>query len=180
YNRLEQAFFYITKIFSGDKLAGYDINEDGKLDVRVDEVSDGKPVLQKYIGKPLSSFVVDEDSMQAIKEEQQKPLPSVGKVCDILRNNLRRLFSLSDLQVLFNEDCSKLKKFGEFAYAYEDSDNVLFDMTKLLKVDEDGNLYYDPLNRGIKNAFHFFDGTSYSSPLAINKDIVDGKISYRA
>lgn len=176
YNRLEQSLFYVTEVFKDNVLLGYDINEDGKLDVKKEEASRGRSILKVHCDKSLNDNKVDMSYIESIKQELKKPDINEDIISKLLKAGVNKLFSLDQLEDLFNESLNSFREKGEYVFQVTDSEGSAFAFNRILRVDENNKLYCDPLNRGIKNAVHFIDGTSFATPTAIDKDIKAGKL----
>lgn len=180
YNRVEQALFYVIEVFKDNVLVGYDVNEDGKLDVRKEETSRKKPILKAFVGKDLNDVKVEKSLVEDIKLELKKSTIDEDKISNLLKIGIRKLFSLDQLEVILNESLKSFREKGEYVFQVTDPDGSYFALNRALKVDDNNKLYCDPLNRGIKNAIHFIDGTSFATPTAIDKDIKAGKLVAKA
>lgn len=180
FNRIEKASYYVTEVFEDNVPLGYDINEDGVLDVKKEEASRKKPFLKTFIDKDINDFKVDQSLVDEIKNELSQPVVNNNKINNLLKTGLKSLFSLDQLETLFNESLKFFRDKGEYVFQILNSDSTYFAFNKILKVDENNRLYCDPLNRGIKNAIHFIDGTSFAAPASIDKDIKAGKICIEA
>lgn len=175
--RQEQETFFITEHYKNGKLKGYDINNDDVVDVLKSEVSDGQPKVKQYIGRKPEGFLPDHNlflSLTSILLKVTEDTEGIIKKCK------NCLFTNKHIQYVLTNPL-KIKNDLYFMPVV-DKTNTQFaiNMTKPLRLDNEGLLYFGPKEMNIKNAVNMIYGNSYATPTAINKDIQTGKIRIKA
>lgn len=172
YNREEQSLFAVAEISDDKGLIGYDIDEDNRVDVLKEEVSQGKPILKDFIGKHISECVADNEFMSKIRPK----LADLSTKVEALKETKKKIYSLKDAQKLFRLNPAEYKDFGQYVVQSVNDNFYYFNRFHALKANDDGIVYYDTNNKQVDNAVFFVDGTSFASPHAIKKDIQAGII----
>ncbi len=149
-NRWAQGTFAITRVNQG-----FDIDGDGKADVKASEVSGGKPMVERFTGRPASQVLASEEDIRLILAGT----PNIW---------LDRLFTpeqLVRLQLLEPEQADAMSGLGYVAIPPNRRTLLVGFRVR------DGKIAFDPDGSGRPNAVGCLWGTSFATPFTLGRDL---------
>lgn len=167
----EQGSFTTIPIKENAQIIGYDLDNNGTIDVKPDEVSNtGKSVVKQFAGKSLQETLISEADFNAVK------------VFDSMRHLLKPdspddkpLFEMIDAislnKLLTIDQAAELHGFDSFNTAcFKDKGKYMsINSTKVFDVSDNGIVTYNPDRSNTPNAVSEFEGTSYACPIRMVK-----------
>lgn len=192
----EQGEYASIRIKEDGKVIGYDINSDGIVDVKPEEVSgNGQALVDKFAGRPLSEckatneealdfchykrFVEESDGLLDLLIDLVlfwKRKPSIKPEAEIKKSPMQIKFETLSEEKLFdvNLACGAFEMNETETKKYKGrGDYVHISTTRVYRKDAEGKVVYDPNNTGEKDIVSVINGTSYASPIHLVKKTSD-------
>lgn len=163
----EKGSFAVTKVERNGIIEGYDLDNNGTIDVKPDEVSNnGQSVVKQFAGQPLENCLITDKEFEVLEIFQKfgdkipydnpKTKVLLEKIYDIVKNKLMTVDQYAQMHNIKPFSTSCLKDKGSY---------MTYKSQKVFDSGKDGLVVYNPDRSNAQNVVSEFSGTSFASPI---------------